>query len=171
MNGLGSTSLAELPRSDAAKPIQKGNTINTDEFLAELKDASSAGLTTLPSRDIPTQPEQTTDSQVIQNAIPQATRTNYIEDEASAEQIIDRKRTSDNDNSYYNDLVTENYVPILASLLFFLSQLPTTRAFLTKNLPFCYHAEGEQTIQGMLIMSLFFGLSLVGVNYVVDNLI
>ena len=170
MTSLGSTSIDELPRSGGVK-APKGETINTDEFLAELKDASSAGLTSLPTRDIPSEPEQPTDPLVVQNVVPKPSRTNYIEEEANADTIIENKKSKEESASFYNDLITQNYIPILASLLFFLTQLPTTRAFIAKNLPFCYLADGETTLQGMILMSAIFGMTLVAVDYALENLI
>lgn len=172
MSELGSTSLDSLPSSAARnKPSSNNKEMDTDGFLADLKDASSAGLTSLPTRDIPTDSSQQVDPGVIQNKIPEPTRRNYIEEETDAQEIIQSKCSRDKKSAYYTDLITEYYVPLLASLLYFLSQLPTTRAFIAKNLPFCYHSQGEMTIQGMATTSLLFGLSLVGLNYAVDNFI
>lgn len=125
------------------------------QIVNGLQQASLAGATQLPSRDIPLQTEQlTNDEQIQPNYIPQPVARDYIND------------ISDNINDYYKDEKNKNYldslydelqVPLLLAVLYFLFQLPFFKKAIFKNLPFFCHTDGNYNFNGLIFTCALFG--------------
>jgi hypothetical protein len=144
----------QMPPQQAASGMSLDQT-TINQIVNGLQQASLAGATTLPSRDIPLHTEQlTSDVQIQPNYIPQPLSKDYINEE------------NDNINNYYNSeknynsldsLYDELQVPLLLSVLYFLFQLPFFKKNLFKYLPFFCHSDGNYNLNGLIFTCALFG--------------
>lgn len=126
------------------------NTIS--QIVNGLQQASLAGATSLPSRDIPLQTEQlTNDVQVQPNYIPQPVSTDYINDD-----INDYYKVEKNTNSL-DSIYDELQAPLLLAVLYFLFQLPFFKKIIFKYLPFFCHTDGNYNFNGLIFTCALFG--------------
>jgi hypothetical protein len=125
------------------------------QIVNGLQQASLAGATSLPSRDIPLNTEQLTqDTQVQPNYIPAPTSRDYIAE------------TDDDINNYYRNEKVQNSLdsiydelqgPLLLAVLYFIFQLPIFKKSLYKYLPFLCNTDGNYNINGLLFTGSLFG--------------
>lgn len=139
------------------------------QIVNGLQQASLAGATSLPSRDIPLQTEQlTNDSQIQPNYIPQPSQRDrdYIND------------TNDDINQYYKSEKTENSLdslydelqaPLLLAVLYFLFQLPFFKKTVFKYLPFFCHTDGNYNFNGLIFTCGLFGFIYYSLSKTVKN--
>jgi hypothetical protein len=130
---------------------------NMNQFVSGLQQASAAGLTTLPSRDIPQSQSHLTQDQHMQpNYVPQANQTDYILEHQTNEDIIrkhsQREQQENNLDSFYNNL----QAPILIAILYFLFQLPVVRKNVFKFLPSLFNKDGNPNLFGYITNSAIF---------------
>ena len=126
------------------------NTIS--QIVNGLQQASLAGATSLPSRDIPLQTEQlTNDVQVQPNYIPQPVSIDYINDD-----INDYYKVEKNHNSL-DSIYDELQSPLLLAVLYFLFQLPFFKKIIFKYLPFFCHTDGNYNFNGLIFTCALFG--------------
>lgn len=171
MADINTTSINDLPTDPSTGGSVGGNislTINEanqggltldqntiSQIVNGLQQASLAGATSLPSRDITLNTEQlTSDVQVQPNYVPQPTTRDYIND------------NDDNINSYYSAekrqssldaTYDEIQAPLLLSVLYFLFQLPFFKKTIFKYCPFFCHTDGNYKIQGLIFTCSIFG--------------
>lgn len=125
------------------------------QIVNGLQQASLAGATSLPSRDIPMTTDVLTNDERIQpNYVPKPTTSDYINE------------TDDDINNYYNEerrqnsldnLYDELQAPILLGVLYFLFQLPFFKKAVFKYLPFFCHSDGNYNFNGLLFTCALFG--------------
>ena len=137
-----------------------------NQFVSGLQQASAAGLTTLPSRDIPqTQSHLTQDQQMQPNYIPrEQINTDYITEHQTNDDILRKQAQKDQHSrgldTFYNNLQT----PILIAILYFLFQLPIVRKNIFKFAPSLFSKDGNPNLMGYVMNStifaaLYFGLT------------
>jgi hypothetical protein len=135
------------------------NQQNLNQFVTGIQQASAAGMTALPSRDIPQNQESLTrDQQMKPNYIPAAENTDYIrEHQNNNEEMIReyarRQQKTDSLDNMYNEL----QIPILIAVLYFTFQLPVVRKNLFKFLPSLFSKDGNPNLSGYITNSLIFG--------------
>ena len=139
------------------------------QIVNGLQQASLAGATSLPSRDIPLQTEQlTNDAQIQPNYIPQPAQRDrdYIND------------TNDDINEYYKSEKTQNSLdslydelqaPLLLAVLYFLFQLPFFKKTVFKYLPFFCHNDGNYNFNGLIFTCGLFGFIYYSLSKTVKN--
>ena len=130
---------------------------NISQFVNGIQQASAAGLTTLPSRDIPqTQSHLTQDQHMKPNYVPQETPNDYITEHQTNEDIIrkhsQREQQINSLDSFYNNLQT----PILIAILYFLFQLPIVRKNVFKFVPSLFCKDGNPNLMGYVVNSAVF---------------
>jgi hypothetical protein len=178
MTDINTTSINDLPTESgsgnvASEPVQSvplsldQNTIS--QIVNGLQQASLAGATSLPSRDIPQNTEQlTSDQQVQPNYIPQPAIKDYIND-----------TTNDNIHEYYraekmqnslDSLYDEIQAPLLLGVLYFLFQLPFFKKAIFKYFPFFCHTDGNYNFNGLLFTCALFGFIFYSLSKTVKNL-
>ena len=154
----------KLPSIPTSEPSPNNQSINLDQttinqIISGLQQASSTGLTVLPSRDIPRNTENITQDPHIQpNFIPPPSNTDYIEDDDTAENIIynynrDQKR-EDSLDSLYNEI----QLPLLLVILYFTFQLPIFKNTLFKYIPALCNKDGNYNLSGYVFTSLLYGI-------------
>lgn len=146
------------------------NQQNLNQFVTGIQQASAAGMTGLPARDIPQNQEALTrDHQMKPNYIPSNENVDYIREQQNNEDIIReyarRQQKTDSLDNMYNEL----QIPILIAVLYFSFQLPIVRKNLFKFLPSLFSKDGNPNLSGYIANSLifaclYFGLT-KGINY------
>jgi hypothetical protein len=132
-------------------------TIN--QIVNGLQQASSAGATQLPSRDIPMNTNNiNADPQVQVNYIPpQRPQEDYTFEQSTTEMINEYNR-KENKAESLDDLYNEIQTPLLLAVIYFLFQLPIFRKQLFKYFPILFSTDGNYNINGYLFSSILFGL-------------
>ena len=125
------------------------------QIVNGLQQASLAGATSLPSRDIPLHTEQlTNDVQIQPNYVPPPQMRDYINE------------TDDDLTNYYNNEKNQNSLdsiydelqaPLLLAVLYFLFQLPFFKKNIFKYLPFFCHTDGNYNFNGLVFTCALFG--------------
>jgi hypothetical protein len=131
---------------------------NLNQFVTGIQQASAAGMTTLPSRDIPqNQQHLSQDIRIQPNYIPPAeTELDYIRREQTNEEIIraqaQKQVKKDSFDLWYDELQT----PVLIGILFFLFQLPVIQKQLCRIIPSLYGKDGNPNLSGYVFTSASF---------------
>jgi hypothetical protein len=140
------------------------------QIVNGLQQASLAGATQLPSRDIPLHTEQlTNDAQIQPNYIPQPSQTqrDYIND-INSDNINDYYRAEKNQNSL-DSLYDELQAPLLLAVLYFLFQLPFFKKTVFKYLPFFCNTDGNYNFNGLIFTCALFGFIYYSLSKTVKN--
>lgn len=173
MTDINTTNINDLPTdpmgsnsnnismSASEKPLQQiGMSLDQStisQIVNGLQQASVAGATMLPSRDIPQNTQHyTQDTYVQPNYVPPPTNTDYINDSSGNEYINSYAKEEQMKNSL--DIVyDEIQTPLLISILYFLFQLPILKQTLFKYIPLVCHNDGNYNLNGLLFTSIAFG--------------
>ena len=134
----------------------------TTELNTILKEASAAGATVLPSRDIPqnTLPIQS-DKGIIQNQVP-INNNDYIGNIIDREKMIKENNKKENAKDNMDYIFESLQMPVLLSIMYFIFQLPAVRKNLLTFLPALFNKDGNPNLYGYLFNSVIFGLSYFG---------
>ena len=138
--------------------INSMNQQNINQFVSGLQQASAAGLTALPSRDIPqTQSHLTQDQQMQPNYVPQEHQnTDYITEHQTNEDIIRKYNNKEQHANSLDEFYTNIQTPVLIAILYFLFQLPVVRKNLFKFLPALFSKDGNPNLSGYVVNSAIF---------------
>jgi hypothetical protein len=125
------------------------------QIVNGLQQASIAGATQLPSRDIPINTDiLTNDTHVQPNYIPPPRERNYIiESDEDINSYYQKEKMENSLDSIYDELQG----PILLGVLYFLFQLPFLKKLIFKYFPFCCHKDGNYNINGLILTCGLFG--------------
>jgi hypothetical protein len=140
------------------------------QIVNGLQQASLAGATQLPSRDIPLQTEQlTNDAQINPNYSPQPSQQqrDYIND-MNIDNINDYYNAEKNQNSL-DSLYDELQAPLLLAVLYFLFQLPFFKKTVFKYLPFFCNSDGNYNFNGLIFTCALFGFIYYSLSKTVKN--
>lgn len=126
------------------------------QIVNGLQQASVAGVTSLPSRDIPRNTEGLThDPQIQPNYVPSppVNKRDFINEDM--EQNFDYKdeNTRNTLDSFYDEFQT----PLLLGVIYFIFQLPVFKKNLFKYIPFLCNNDGNYNINGLIFVSGLFG--------------
>jgi hypothetical protein len=131
------------------------------QIVNGLQQATLAGVTQLPSRDIPMNTNSiSADPQVMPNYVPppQPQHQDYIKNyEHPSDMVRDYnkgKQINDSLDEMYNEIQT----PVLLAVLYFLFQLPFFKKLLYTYIPFLFSNDGNYNINGFLFTSVLFGM-------------
>jgi hypothetical protein len=137
------------------------------QIVSGLQQASLAGATSLPSRDIPINTEQLTqDAQIQPNYIPVPEIRDYIRETDDDINNYYRKEKMDNSlDSAYDEL----QAPLLLAVLYFLFQLPIFKKCVFKYAPFLCHTDGNYNFNGLVFVCGLFGFIYYMLSKTVKN--
>ena len=108
--------------------------ITISQIVNGLQQASLAGATTLPSRDIPQNTEQlTNDAQIQPNYVPPPQTRDYINE---SDNDIDNYYKNEQKQNSLDAIYDELQAPLLLAVLYFLFQLPFFKKNVFRYLPF-----------------------------------
>jgi len=130
---------------------------NLNQFVTGIQQASAAGMTSLPSRDIPQNQQHLSQDVAIQpNYIPSSdAHMDYIREHSNEEIIRAQAQKQEKKNTFdvwYDELQT----PVLIGILFFLFQLPVIQKQLCKILPSLFNKDGNPSLSGYVFTSASF---------------
>lgn len=132
-------------------------TINS--LVSGIQQASAAGATQLPSRDIPmSQSSVHMDTHADPNFVPVQPNVDYISTQQNEEQYKEHMRRNMNKKDNWDVIYDQLQVPVLISLLFFLFNLPYFKKLLASNFVFLFQKDGNYNIYGFAFVSMLFGL-------------
>jgi hypothetical protein len=149
--------------------LQNSQTSDINQVINGIQQASIAGMTSLPSRDIPRQQTHiTNDSETRANYIPEGP-DDYIKIHQSNEDIVRRNAERNESNNKVNDIYDEMSLPLMIGVLYFMFQLPIVRKKLFKFLPMLFNKDGNPNLSGYIVNSVSFAalslLMMKGINY------
>lgn len=130
------------------------------QIVNGLQQASIAGATMLPSRDIPqTTQNLTHDPHVQANYIPPPSNKDYINDynEDDNEEMVNNYQRVEKVKNSLDSIYDEIQAPLLLSILYFLFQLPIVRKTLGKYIPLLCSNDGNYNINGLIFTCALFG--------------
>ena len=141
--------------------------ITISQIVNGLQQASLAGATSLPSRDIPLHTEQlTTDVQIQPNYVPPPQTRDYInESDDDISNYYKNERQQNSLDSIYDELQG----PLLLAVLYFLFQLPFFKKNIFKYLPFFCHTDGNYNFNGLIFTCALFGFIYYSLSKKVKN--
>ena len=131
---------------------------NYNELIGQLQSANASGMTSLPSRDIPMQPNNiSSDEQIKPNFIPEVNNMNdYINNNETPENLILENNKIENSYNNLEILYKELQLPLLVTILYFLFQLPVFKKLIKQLLPVLFSNDGNTNLYGNLFYSIFF---------------
>ncbi len=134
---------------------------NLNQFVTGLQQASAAGMTELPSRDIPqNQQHLLQDVNIKPNYIPKQDgfQHDYILEHQTNEEIIRAQAKKENNKNSFDRWYDEFQTPVLISILFFMFQLPIVQKQLCKVIPSLFNKDGNPSLSGYVFNSLLFAV-------------
>jgi len=131
---------------------------NMNQFVTGIQQASAAGLTELPSRDIPRNQEHISqDIQIQPNHIPNENyQVDYIQEHQTNEQIIRSQMKHQENKNKFDIVFDEVQGPIMIGILYFIFQLPIIQKQICKIIPSLYGSDGNPNLSGYLFTSSMF---------------
>ena len=125
------------------------------ELVSGIQKMSNSGNTSLPTRDIPmSESGVAIDETVRPNYVPPSNNTDYINDYISNESILRDHEKSETTTKNVEDLYDELQTPVLAAMLYFLSQMPATKKYETKFIPGLFNTDGNMNLYGLMFNSV-----------------
>jgi len=158
-NGVNNISLSAVESQQSHVGMLDQGTIS--QLVNGLQQATIAGSTQLPSRDIPMNTlTHSHDSQVQPNYIPPppVDNTDYIKDYESTDYMVKQYNKQSQQTNSLDEMYNEIQTPLLLAVLYFLFQLPFFRRFLFTYLPVLFSNDGNYNLNGYLFCSVLFGL-------------
>jgi hypothetical protein len=140
-----------------------GNVMN--EVMQGVQRASANGMTMIPTRDIPMNPNAFThDDQARPNYVPQPQimasngegRGDYIKEHTSMESIARANVRQSNQLDTIEAIYYDLQMPVLIGVLYFIFQMPVFRAQLLHFLPSLFGEDGNFKIMGLTATSVMF---------------
>jgi hypothetical protein len=131
---------------------------NLNQFVTGIQQASAAGMTALPSRDIPqNQQHLSQDVHIQPNYIqPPETQVDYIREQQTNDEIIRAQAQKQVKKNNFDVWFDELQTPVLIGILFFLFQLPVIQKQLCRLLPSLFNKDGNPSLSGYVFTSLSF---------------
>jgi len=144
--------------------LPSNNSADMNQVLQGLQRAQHAGMTQLPSRDIPMMTQQLTqDQQVKPNYIPPAPKVDYIEQHDTYQSMVQKSKKSEKEKEKMDSLYDELHLPVLVMVLFLLFQMPFVQKKLLRFFPSIFRTDGNMTMGGYFLKTVLFG----GIFYVI----
>ena len=125
------------------------------ELVSGIQKMSNSGNTSLPTRDIPmSEAGVAVDETVKPNYVPPSNNTDYINDYISNESILRDHEKSETTTKNVEDLYDELQTPVLAAMLYFLSQMPATKKYESRFIPGLFNTDGNMNLYGLMFNSV-----------------
>ena len=152
------TAQETMPQQSHQAPGMSLDQTTINQIVNGLQQATLAGATQLPSRDIPmTTTGLSADPQVMPNYVPPP-MPDYIRNQEQTSDMINNYNKGKQINNSLDDMYNEIQTPLLLAVLYFLFQLPFFKRFLYTYVPFLFSNDGNYNINGFLLTSVLFGM-------------
>lgn len=130
-----------------------------NSIVSGIQQAAAAGVTTLPSRDIPMNQNRVhMDHQADPNYVPENKVPDYIQNHDTEQQFLEQAQRNINKQDNLDVVYNELQIPILISLLFFLFNLPFFKKTLNTYAGFLFQKDGNYNLYGFAFSSTLFGI-------------
>jgi hypothetical protein len=141
-------------QSNTQQPVELSQA-TIAELVSGIQKMSNSGNTSLPTRDIPmSEAGVAVDETVKPNYVPPSNNTDYINDYISNESIMRDHEKSETTTKNVEDLYDELQTPVLAAMLYFISQMPATKKYETRFIPGLFNTDGNMNFYGLLFNSV-----------------
>lgn len=165
----------QQPQHNQMPTALEQNTINS--LVSGIQQASMAGMTSLPSRDIPQETlHMMHDEQIKPNYMPEQPpqQRNYIDEEMRISNAIKENIKKQNKLDSADVLYGEMQIPVLIGILYFMFQLPVVKTNLFKFFPSLFFKDGNMKLSGFVFNSVLFAVAFYFIkntlNYFTTNL-
>jgi len=131
------------------------------QIVNGLQQATLAGATQLPSRDIPMNTHGiSADPQVMPNYVPPPPpqHNDYIKNYEHTSDMVNNYNRGKQMNNSLDEMYNEIQTPLLLAVLYFLFQLPFFKKFLYTYLTFLFSNDGNYNLNGFIFISIVFGM-------------
>ena len=160
VNEVNNGQMGQQQQQQQQQPQKNNSQLSLDQITISqivngLQQASLAGATTLPSRDIPQNTEQlTNDAQIQPNYVPPPQIRDYINE---SDNDIDNYYKNEQQQHSLDAIYDELQAPLLLAVLYFLFQLPFFKKNVFRYLPFLCHSDGNYNFNGLVFTCALFG--------------
>jgi hypothetical protein len=160
VNEVNNGQMGQQQQQQQQQPQKNNSQLSLDQITISqivngLQQASLAGATTLPSRDIPQNTEQlTNDAQIQPNYVPPPQIRDYINE---SDNDIDNYYKNEQQQHSLDAIYDELQAPLLLAVLYFLFQLPFFKKNVFRYLPFLCHSDGNYNFNGLVFTCGLFG--------------
>ena len=174
------TSILDLPTYSPHSVNTNGNSNNNNNTIDEtqirqivsgIQDASLHGATSLSSVDIPkNNTEITNDPKIIPNYIPPNqpnVTANYISEPTNISNIISTQTVKTQNKQFFDNIYDEIQMPLIVSVLFFITQLPTFKKYFNDHFKSLHYIDGTTNLTGNVCVSILFGLLYYIINIII----
>jgi hypothetical protein len=138
-----------------------------NKIITGLQQASSTGMTQLPTSHIPmqTQPHMQ-DPQIQPNYVPAPPpqKTDYIDQHDTIQSLMQQNKNTKQEQDRLDVLYSELQMPIIVMALFFVFQMPFFNKKFMKLFPALFLKDGQNNISGYLVKTALFGGLFYGIN-------
>ena len=159
----------QMPNSNNEIPKTQND---YNEMILQLQMAKNNNATNLPSRDIPSNVNNTnitTDEQIKPNYIDNNDEK-YINNLETPESVINTNNNKESFNNKLEYIYNELQIPIVLSILYFIFQLPNTKMFFYKVFPFFYMKDLNLNLYGSFAISLIFAILFYFIFKIINNI-
>ena len=138
-----------------------------NKIITGLQQASSTGMTQLPTSHIPmqTQPHMQ-DPQIQPNYVPAPPpqKTDYIDQHDTIQSLMQQNKNTKQEQDRLDVLYSELQMPIIVMAIFFVFQMPFFNKKFMKLFPALFLKDGQNNISGYLVKTALFGGLFFGIN-------
>jgi len=152
-----------------------GNVMN--EVVQGVQRASANGMTLMPTRDIPMNPNSFMhDDQARPNYVPDQRSVHfqdgidYIKDHTSMESIVRANARQSNQLDTVEAIYYDIQIPVLVGVMYFIFQMPVFRAQLLHFLPTLFGEDGNFKMIGLTATSAMFAVILLIIMKLLNKL-
>lgn len=152
-----------------------GNVMN--EVMQGVQRASANGMTMMPTRDIPMNPNSFMhDDQARPNYVPDQRSVHfqdgidYIKDHTSMESIVRANARQSNQLDTVEAIYYDIQIPVLVGVMYFIFQMPVFRAQLLHFLPTLFGEDGNFKMIGLTTTSAMFAVILLIIMKLLNKL-
>ena len=148
--------------------MQQNNMIGQKETIS-IENAEKLGLTNLEQRNVRFDPTQiTNDDETQVDYIPNQNVEDYVNNNMSNVEVNDRNKRTNNKLNSISNIYDDIQGPLLVVILYFIFQLPNTKTFISKIFPTFFGSDSNIKLNGLICISLIFGLSYYLLNYIIE---
>ena len=138
-----------------------------NKIITGLQQASSTGMTQLPTSHIPMQTQaHMQDPQVQPNYVPAPPpqKTDYIDQHDTIQSLMQQNKSTKQEQDRLDVLYSELQMPIIVMAIFFVFQMPFFNKKFMKLFPALFLKDGQNNISGYLVKTALFGGLFFGIN-------
>ena len=141
------------------------------ELVSGVQRASSAGMTALPTRDMPLSSlSMQHDEQIKPNYVPQSNggpADDYIKRYETSDDVRTNNRRSQNRMDSLEAIYTEFQMPILLGVLYFIFQMPVLRMHMLNFIPALFNKDANLNLVGLVAMSSAYAIAYYAITKLV----